>query len=450
MNLPYLLASLALAAVIPLATPPDDELAGQGPWAEGRLDNGLRWVLVDAPLAPHQIHFTLVPWGLLGDDAGQAELVHLVEHLLTRSVSPDTLGNTVDGIVLQGQSMALNLRLDTYCPPEKWEQGLAWHADWLSGRLPTVEALTKLLPAARGDLDEELRVSSSTGYTHGAALAAWNQVVRQGVNEVELTASGGASGLLLGERGLMEAMAARVRPSEQAVFVSVGPVPREQVLAAVKARLGGLPPVVAGPGRARLPVEAIRAPGDRNATWDLASAHYLEWYPMPDGGPLDRVAADALAAILNHRLQQRGGLQAAGVQTFASADLVTPEGRWLLLSASIPEGIDETKVRAALTRVLADLEAMPEASLVLEEMTRQLGEWPDFAELRQLIGDDTDGQWVEGMQTLFLLYAQINMGLDLHELPQVYARLGEEQLTALAREVVVPERRSSLLLVPRP
>lgn len=444
---------LALLAALPApqtpapATSADGQVAGDAsasPWVEGRLANGLRWIVVDAPLAEEQVHFTLLPWGLLSDGPGEAQLSHLGEHLVVRSLAPAATDLRVEGILLGGETMALNLRLDTYAPIDRWETALGWHGSWLERRALASPALPALLGRERGRVDEELKQTCAQGYSHKWALAAWNQVVRHGRGHAAVQGDLAT----VREQTLLEVAARRVGAGDGVLFVSVGPVPRAEVVAAIEIRLGALPQwaaVLPAPAAER---GSIVAPGERRATWDLPLGHYLEWYPVPGGDAASLVGADALAFLLNTRLQQRGHLGASGIQAHATADLITPEGRWLLLSASLPRLEDEAVVRAEIAEVLAGLRELPEAPLVVGQMTSQLAEWPDFAALRAQFGAQPGVDWIEAQQVLFLVYAQLNLGLGLFDLAEAYSRLTRAGLEAFAAQVLVADRASVLVLAP--
>ncbi|RKY22483.1 MAG: hypothetical protein DRQ55_00870 [Planctomycetota bacterium] len=442
--MPTLLVALLvlLAPGLQAAAAPDPLQDEPGPWLEGSLSNGLSYVLVDAPLMSQQVLFTLLPWGLLDDGAGQTQLAHLAEHVLVRSVDPAMDDLMVDGIMVQGETMALTLRLETYAPPDRWRKALGWHADWLAGRALSEEALRLGLPRERAQVVTEVELSTRSSFTHKWALAAWNQVLRHGATHVEVLGAVND----VSREVLASELAARVVPGPDVFFVSVGPVPQAEVLEAMQERLGKLPAKAPRHAVSGLSPEQVREVSAREATWDLPLGHYMEWYLMPDEGPLDRVAADALSAIINHRIAQRGSLTQAGVQATAVADLITPEGRWMLLTASLPKPEDEALVRRVLGEIVGGLDALPEAGLVVGQMSSQLGEWPDFRLLRESLASQPGVEWIEAMQTLFLLYAQINMGLSHSELPGAYSGLSAEFLQAFAREHMLPARRSELLL----
>ena len=231
-------------------------------------------------------------------------------------------------------------------------------------------------------------------------------------------------------------------------MISVGPADRHEVLAALEAELGGLE--VRG-GSLPAPVRdagAIRTPADHAATWDLPGRHYVEWYLLPDRGPEDRVAADVLAQLVNVRIQQRDSLRMDGINAFASTELVTPEGRWLALSASLPEEIDAADVQRTFTELLRGIDKAPETAFMIENLATQLGGWPDFEELRAQAAGRPGVEWIEAQQALYLAYAQLSTGLRRLELAGAYNALDADAVAALAKEVLVPDNRASLILEP--
>lgn len=441
-----LLALLATALLAPRS--PAQEAVPLGTvWHEQQLDNGLRVVVVPAPAARDQAVFTLLPWGFLAEDAGRPQQAHLVEHLLVRSSHPDQTGPSVDGLLINGETMALSQRLESFGPLETWREAVAHHRAWLSLATaePDLEALTAVVERERLNALTELDNTLLTGQTHKWALSAWNQVVRHGAEHVALRQA--VSDVRVED--LLQAVQARLPLGPQVTVVSVGPAPVDEVLAELTAVLGDLPRRDWSAPPASRPVEEVLEPGPRRATWDLPRLQYMVWYPLPDRGPSDRVAADALAFLISSRLQQRGGLDQLKVAAFASADLVTPEGRFLLVSASAPSSVDLGKLSSLIEEVVASLASLPEARLLIADMATQLGSWPDFADLRGRMAGRPGLEWIEAQQMLFLLYAQQNMGLDAATLPGAYGRLTPELLSELAAGFLTPARRSTLVLSSR-
>lgn len=436
-----LLLACALVLCLPLQeTVPVDEV-----WEDLTLDNGIRVALVEAPQATSQVVFTILPWGLLDDEAGQMQRSHLAEHILVHSADPTATRPEVDGVLRNGETMALSMRLETFSTPDSWRAGLERHARWLSPAGADAQALERILPRERSAMAAEIANTTANGMTHKWAVAGWNQVVRHGADQVSV----GGDNAAVAWESLLPGIIGRVHGGSGVQIVSVGPVDRDEQKAAIEELFGSLP---ARPWKATVatlsPAE-VTSVSDRVATWDIDRAQYMVWYPLPDERALDRVAADALSAVVNARLRQRGSLFDQDVHAFCSADLVTPEGRWLLISVSLPTDHPLAAVTEVIDEVVLGLNLLPEAHLVIEEMTRQLSTWPDFATLRRKAAGHPDIRWIEASQALFMIYAQLNMGLHRHELLRAYEDLDRAVLEELAGQWMTPEKRSTLLLRPR-
>jgi hypothetical protein len=405
-------------------------------WRVWSLDNGIRVTSLHAPLASQQIVFTMLPMGLLTDDAQRTQFSHLTEHLMVRSTDPE--GVEADGIVFNGETTALVLRLETMAPPERWMEGLTRQVKWLSTRAVEVD----LLEREKQNIALEEANTASGGHTHKWALAAWNQVLRHGLLDVKLHGDIASATVKQASAALMD-----VRVGERVHVVSIGPLPVDEVRAGLEQTFGTLPGEAWVAPVPSLPPDAIREVGQHIARWDLPARHYLEWYPVPDDSALDRIKADALAQLFNRKLQQRGLLRSLGVQAMAAADLISPEGRWLLLSASLPTGVDPVVVSDEWAEVTHSLSGQ-EARIVVQDLGRQLTELPDFEVLRKQYASNPGGEWIEAQQAMFLMYAQLNMGLSREELIATYPSLEAGDLVTFGQTVLREDQRSSLLLEP--
>jgi predicted Zn-dependent peptidase len=436
-----LLLPCALSLFLALQNPlPVDQV-----WEDVVLDNGIRVALVNAPHAAHQVVFTILPWGLLDDEAGQLQRSHLAEHILVHSADPTSDVPEVNGVLRNGETMSLSMRLETFAKPDDWRAGLERHARWLSVGQSDSELLSRILERERGAVRAEVANSSASGFSHKWAVASWNQVVRHGASDVSI--SGDVNSVEWGP--LFADLSRRVRSGTGVQMVSVGPVDREEQKVFFAKIIGSLP---ARSWKASVPSVSpaqITAVADREATWDIDSVQYMSWYLMPDESALDRVAADALSAVVNARLRQRGVLLQDEINAFSSADLVTPEGRWLLISATIPVDLPLAPVVALINEVVDGLTELPEARVVIDEMERQLGTWPDFDALRRQAAGQPNLRWIEASQALFMIYAQLNMGLHRHELLRAYEGLTTAVLEEIVQQYLVPDKRSTLILRPR-
>ena len=424
-----------LLALYGFLVPADD--ADESAWHELTLDNGIEVIIFEAPLAEQQAFFTLLPLGLLDEEADRAQFSHLIEHLILRSTDPGSL--EVADLLINGETTGLVLRLESFCDPENWELAFRRHIAWLSAD----EVDAEVLDREKASIASEVENTSERGYTHKWALSAWNQVVRHGASHVGLHGDvAGASA-----EDARDYMTRRLRSGPGVLFVSVGPLTANEISEKVRTALETLPGRPWAASAPSVGKGAILEQQNRVASWDVHARHYMEWYPVPGETSLDRALADALAMLLNVKIQQRGSLAQMGVVALAQADLVSPEGRWLLISASLPPGVSAADFRSELGKVIQTIRGGQEAGLVLQQLRTQLTEDANFAAIRESLGNET-ARWIEAQQMVFMLYAQLNMGLDRAELAEAYKELDVEKLISFADMVLTSSRRSTLLLEP--
>ncbi len=434
--------SLIVALLLLLAAPVQDEVQDDAQidsaWHEMRLENGIGVFHLDAPLASQHAFFTMLPLGLLDDETDRAQFAHLVEHLIVRSTDPDSLES--EGLVLNGETTGLALRLETFVDAPEWKRALDRHARWLTAQ----DVDPVILAREKESISAEEASTQTGGYTHKWALSAWNQVVRHGASHVGLHAD--IAGVSLED--VQDYMQRRLRSGPDVLVVSVGPIAAEEIAGAVTEKLGGLPSEPWAMSAPAAGVEAVQTVQDRMATWDLSARHYMEWYPVPSATALDRIQADALALLLNVKIQQRASLQSLGVQVLAQADLVSPEGRWLLLSASMAPGVDVELLKGELAALRESLTEGRDMDIMVEQLKRQLTLLPDFEAVREQLGDHPAAPWIEAQQMMFLVYAQLNMGLNRAEMAAAYPALTTVDVLAFADALFKPSARSTLVLEP--
>src|SRR5262247_57788 len=88
-------------------------------WNHFTLPNGIRVSVWQVAGAKKQSVFTLLPFSLVDDDAGCAQFAHLVEHMLIRSTDPESL--QAGGLVFNGETGALGIRLESFADPGDWQ-----------------------------------------------------------------------------------------------------------------------------------------------------------------------------------------------------------------------------------------------------------------------------------------------------------------------------------------
>lgn len=424
---------IALAILSLLAAPPARQ--------DFALENGIRVTVVHAPGAPREAIFTILPIGLLTDDARRAQHSHLLEHALIRSTDP--LALAADGFLLNGETQGTTLRLETIAEPARWREALTRHARWLTVRVFDPVMIEREKTSAAGELDTTVPL----GHTQKWALAAFAQVVRHGLPHAAVR--GDLASATAGD--MQSSAAAHVGPSPRVRIVLVGPVAPKDVRETLEAGIGKLPAMPALALAA--PVSPVKPapPGDRAATWDLAARHYLEWYPLPDDGPADRVAGALLATAITQSLMTSA--RGAPGTAIASAEAVPGMGRLLFVSASLPAGADpaalRARVRGAIDGLAAPAPGMPDLAARLRMAAAEISELPDFAALRKARAGQPGIEFLEANVCLGLVGFEEGTGLiGSEEMAAAFSKLTPERLAAIVRESLGEKNRSTLLLEP--
>ncbi|GJM20987.1 MAG: hypothetical protein DHS20C15_09020 [Planctomycetota bacterium] len=431
-----------LACVLTLAAPqPPEELRAAELWKDFTLPNGATLSVMPAPLAESQAFYLVLPLGFVLDGPGEVQWAHVLEHVLLRAVDPDHDLVTTQGLRVAAETTQSSLRLEVYAPPERWESALQLLADWLS--VAEVDATSLALEKSR--ITQELVARAPSGQTHKWAAAAWNQAVRHGAEHVRVS---GALAELSAERVSQELLP-RMQLGPGAHLLSVGPADTELVMQRVRDSLGVMTRGASSAPAPSADPEAARDVRGRIVTWDISSRHYIEAFLLPDESAAERVAADTLALLASQRVAQTPSLEQRGFRVSVAVDHLTPEGRWFVLSSPLPQGQSLETLRTAFRQLLTSIQGAPETPIALDAMRQDLTVWPDFPALRREHAGNPQLREVEMRQALFLFYAQLNMGLSLESLVEVYATLDREVVDALARRLFRETNRSSLLLKPR-
>lgn len=442
------LPRLVLAcAALPLAR------AGDEPFAEWRPDGGPRVSVMEVKDAARETFFAFLPSGLLADDAGQAQMAHVMEHMLIRSTDPS--GLSAGGIDFNGETGDVALRLEVDAPAKLAGDALRK----LIGFLETTEVDAERLAAEKKNVAQELESTSRNGYTHKWAIAAWNQVARLGQDHAAVRGDV--------ERATAEeveaAIDARVDLTKVRI-VAAGPLAPKQVkelaepLLARSAGLDALGGALAGAGQKRHENEAKKratksepplATGDRVAKWDLPNSHLIAWYVLPDANAEDAAEALALAQLINVQLQKDGSLAGRKIVALASADAALPAGRLLMLSASLPSAAAAEDALAAFDAALAALPKAKSPSLD-EFLTMAANEWkgaPDWKALRKQVPAAAAAH-LEANVALQYAHRELATGRSYGELGAAFAKLTRARLESTIALRLVVSKRATLLLAP--
>ena len=430
------MTALSIAIALSLAAPPERE--------DFRLENGIRATVIRIDGAPREALFTLLPLGLALDDARRAQHSHLLEHLVIRTTDPE--GLSAPGLLFNGETQGTTLRLETLAEPARWREALARHERWLAARSFDAAILEREKTSALS----EVETTVPRGFTHKWALAAWGQVARHG--EAHAAVRGDVLRATVGD---MEAYAKRhVGPGPGVRFVAVGPVAAGEIRAALESGIGKIAALPALEKTSPSGGARATAAGDRTATWDLAARHYLEWYQLPDGGPEDRVAALLFATAIGMDPAIASAAKERGGVAFASADLVTPEGRHLAVSSSLAKDADPSRLRAAVRAAIGSIldppPGLPDVETRLRMLRTEFSGFPDFDALRKARGSAPGAEFLEANLVLGLVAVEESTGLQGAEIERALERLTPERVAAIAKSALAESERRSLVLEPSP
>jgi predicted Zn-dependent peptidase len=337
-------------------------LAGEPRVETATLKNGIQVAMVEISGSTNLSLFTFLPMDLVGDDAGKAQWAHLVEHLVIRTTIPDDLTEA------NAETGPDNMRLDFYGNTKNWKEGLSHQRRWLEG-LPFTEAN---LAAEKPKVVSECDYTAKNSFTHKFAMAAWAQGRRHGQDKIQM------------KRDVLHANLADVQkyrderlfvPSQTTVCF-VGGLSAKVFLAEAEKELGGLK------SQAKPPPKTKLREGNLDLTWDLDARHLILSWPMPDstdgGFPALTIAAQCLTMqfFSDAELKQQTGMVLAGT------DLVTPEGRFFYISASLKPSADlaaiEKKLRAAAASLASEqFPFVPQIPMIGQQWGYSLVHVPD-------------------------------------------------------------------------
>ncbi|MBE0541241.1 MAG: insulinase family protein [Verrucomicrobia bacterium] len=325
------------------------------------LSNGIRVVAVRFPASTNVSIFTFLPMGLTTDAPDQAQWSHLIEHLVIRSTVP------ADSSEANAETLPDHTRLDFYGHLGNWREGLAHHRRWLEG-VPFTEAS---LAAEKPKVIAECDFTARNFATHKFAVAAWSQGHRHGKQHVALKGDVMRAGLAEVQRLRDE----RLVVSNQVTVCVVSGLESKQVVAEVQKQFGSL----------RLhsaPVSRVNATHETTSlTWDLDARHLLITWAIPGFRHEDHAALMVAAQSLNLLLASDPQLKRQTGMSFAGADLMTPEGSFLFVSASLRPDSDAEQVRRAILghvgRLSSDLALGVQARFIGRQLSTVLTELPE-------------------------------------------------------------------------
>lgn len=282
------------------------------------LENGIRVQLLPLSSSQHISIISVVPYGLTGDEAGRAQVSHLVEHLLLTSTGPIS-----DYREVNAETMTDGMHLDFVRKAEHWKQGVELQAAWLAGPMVHAEDLEREVPRVISEIENVDR----QGNSGKMAIAAWAQAVGFGLTEVQLNAHLGALEAEEMNAYLKRRLYANGLPS----IAIVGRFDRDALVEALAQQIGAIP---LPQGK---PLASPSVPFEIPTTvhWDLTTPYHIVYWPIPEEILAKPALCDLAQAIgMMAWMQKPGAHQRPG--GFASVDAQTSAAGRPFLVAIIP------------------------------------------------------------------------------------------------------------------
>ena len=166
-----------------------------------------------------------------------------------------------------------------------------------------------------------------------------------------------------------------------------------------------------------------------------------------------RAAGEVLARLLLMQLHRGSVLRDLGVVALASADQVSGGSRQLVLSASLPEGVEVAQVRQAFGSAIEQVRKSRcvVAPLLIARLATQFAKPPDFTTLRkQLVarGRAANALLIEGGAALLAVDQELRLGVPLAAVSTTYREVDVGAVRRLLSACVTVEHRRSLCLTP--
>jgi RNA polymerase sigma factor (sigma-70 family) len=376
------------------------------------LTNGINIVSVHFPHSTNVSVFSFLPMGLTSDEPNQAQWSHLVEHLVIRSTMP------ADSTQANAETLPDHMRLDFYGNSANWKEGLLHHRRWLEGVPFTGGNLAAEKPKVIAECDFTARNFA----THKFAVAAWVQGFRHGSRHVALKGDVTKAALADVQRFRDE----RLAVSNQVTVCIVGGVEAKTAFAEAQTQFGGLRL------RGGLPPGSEAASTNLDLTWDLDARHILVTWPIPDFRQEEHAALMVAAQAVNMRVAPAVELKRQTGMIFAGADLVTPEGGFFFISASLRPGAEVEVVRKAILNQVEqlatdDVGGAP-ASMIGRQLAANLNEVPSPQSLKSQIPPGMSPAMLEGNVGL-------QMGMHAHRYGHHRTQLAQQLAEVSVRKV---------------
>jgi hypothetical protein len=266
-----------------------------------------------------------------------------------------------------GETLPDHMRLDFYGTVNNWKEGVSHHVRWLKGVPFTKESLR----AEKRHVNSECDFVAKRQATHKFAMAAWAQGYRHGQEHAAVKDD--VNRAMLGQ--IQKYRDKHLFVSNKTVVCVVGGIDAKTIKPFINKKLGTIT------SEAKMAEHVSLHPGSRKMTWDLNARHLVLTWPIPAISDMSYPSIMAVGPWLTMKLMADPELKKSSGMVLAGADLVTPEGNFFYVSASIKPDAAFDDVRKRIEshlRILgSETPTSTEASLLGRQLSYQLTNLPD-------------------------------------------------------------------------
>ena len=399
------------------------------------LSNGIRVVNLHVADSTDVIILSYLPLGLATDGKAKAYWSHLINYLTFRTIGP------IDYNTGNGETLADNIRLEFIGNTDNWTQGLERHAKWLSELPFSAESFAK----ARPNVLSEFNYIEENLATHKLAYAAWNQVFRHG--ETDIPMRSGIQSVQLGE--LQAYRDLHLVQSDRVLLCVIGSIDPDTLKDTMEKQLG-----VINLTEKMLPHPTVRPEiaKDQNATWDINAAHYMETYAIPHSQDEDYPALYIASALLSLAFAQDTQLKELTGGIFCNLDLITPEGTYLQINASLKPDADIERVKQRIRQLMNPLkqpENNAQVAMAAPFFAMQFSAPLDVKMVMQQQPVGVSETMVLGNIGLQWGMREYQHGDTLFQLASAFADVSAADVASAVNRYLTEDRRMTLVLTPR-
>ena len=399
------------------------------------LNNGIRVVNLRVEDSTDVIILSYLPLGLATDGKAKTYWSHLINHLTIRTTGP------IDYKTSNGETLADNIRLEFIGNTDNWTQGLERHAKWLSGFPFSAESLAE---ARRNALSQFDYIEENLA-THKLAYAAWSQVFRHGESDISMRK--GIQSAQLSE--LQEYRDQHLVQADRVLLCVIGGVDPETLKNTMEKQLGSINLTEKTLPYPTVPPETAK---DQNATWDVNVTHYMETYAIPHSGNEDYPALYIASALLSLVFMQDTQLKELTGHVFCNLDLITPEGTYLQISASLKPDAEIEKVKQRIRQLINPLkqpENNTQAIMAAPFFSMQFRGPLDVKRVMQQQPVGVSETIVLGNIGLQWGMREYQHGDTLSQLASAFAKVSADDVASVVNRYLTEDRRMTLILTPR-